>query len=114
MQAAREEAKSGVAHGERTDAVLAEIGLSMRSVAERMHQIAEATQEQSISGKHISTNIAEVHEIATNTNSDIENTRNEMAGLANSSEVLHRSVSRFRFTGVTQQIGVGGAQLLGV
>jgi len=110
MQAARDEAKSGVTHGEKTDAVLAEIGLSMRLVAERMHQIAEATQEQSVSGKQISTNIAEVHVIATNTNSDIENTRNEMAGLANSSEVLHRSVSRFRFTGV----GAGNTALSGV
>ena len=113
MQAARDEAKSGVVHGEKTDAVLAEIGLSMRSVAERMHQIAEATQEQSVSGKHISTHIAEVHVIATNTNNDIENTRNEMAGLASSSEVLHRSVSRFRFTGVPPEVGVGSAQLLG-
>ena len=85
----------------------------MRLVAERMHQIAEATQEQSVSGKHISAHIAEVHVIATNTNNDIENTRNEMAGLASSSEVLHRSVSRFRFTGVPPEVGVGSAQLLG-
>jgi methyl-accepting chemotaxis protein len=113
MQAARDEAKSGVAHGEKTDAVLAEIGLSMQLVAERMHQIAEATQEQSVSGKHISTNIAEVHVIATNTNNDIENTRNEVAGLATSSEVLHRSVSRFRFTSVSQGAGVGSAELWG-
>ena len=113
MRAARDEAKNGVIHGEKTDAVLAEIGLSMQLVAERMHQIAEATQEQSVSGKDISTNIAEVHEIATNTNNDIENTRNEVAGLASSSEDLHRSVSRFRFTGVSQGVGVGSAKLLG-
>jgi len=113
MQSARDEAKSGVAHGEKTDAVLAEIGLSMQLVADRMHQIAEATQEQSISGKHISSNIAEVHVIATSTNNDIENTRNEIAGLANSSEVLHRSVSRFRFTGVTPGGGAGSAELWG-
>jgi len=110
MRSAREEAKSGVLHGEKTDAVLAEIGLSMRLVADRMHQIAEATQEQSVSGKYISTHIAEVNVIATNTNNDIVNTRNEMAGLANTSEVLHRSVSRFRFTG---GVGVGSTQLLG-
>ena len=113
MQSARDEAKSGVIHGEKTDAVLAEIGLSMQLVAERMHQIAEATQEQSVSGKHISSNIAEVHVIATSTNNDIENTRNEMAGLASSSEVLHRSVSRFRFTGVSQGAGAGSAELWG-
>jgi methyl-accepting chemotaxis protein len=112
MQSARDEAKNGVTHGERTDAVLSEIGLSMQLVAERMHQIAEATQEQSISGKHISSNIAEVHEIATNTNTDIENTRNEMAGLATSSEVLHRSVSRFRFANVAATgAGHGSAEL---
>lgn len=113
MQAARDEAKSGVVHGEKADAVLAEIGHSMQLVAERMHQIAAATQEQSISGRHISTNIAEVHVIATNTNTDIENTRNEMAGLASSSEVLHRSVSRFRFTGIAQGTGAGSAELWG-
>jgi methyl-accepting chemotaxis protein len=113
MQAARDEAKSGVAHGEKTDAVLAEIGLSMQLVTERMHQIAKATQEQSVSGKHISTNIAEVHEIATNINNDIDNTRNEMAGLASSSEVLHRSVARFRFTEVAPGAGAGSAELWG-
>ncbi|MFA7399458.1 MAG: hypothetical protein WCZ98_03140 [Sideroxydans sp.] len=55
----------------------------------------------------------EVWLVATNTNNDIENTRNEMAGLASSSEVLHRSVSRFRFTGVLPEAGVGSVQLLG-
>lgn len=36
-----------------------------------------------------------------------------MLSLANSSEIFHRSASRFRFTGVSSEVGMGGAQLLG-
>lgn len=102
MQSARDTAKIGVTRGKRTDAVLAEIEQSMQLVAVRMQQIAHATQEQSTSGELIATHIAEVHDISTSTSNDIENTRDEMAGLARASEVLHRSVSRFRFTAVAQ------------
>lgn len=111
MQFARETAKIGVTRGKKTDAVLAEIGDSMQLVALRMQQIAQATQEQSTSGELIATHMAEVHTISTNTSNDIENTRNEMAGLARASEVLHRSVSRFRFTKIAESSGAGKLEL---
>lgn len=98
MQSARETATIGLIRGRKTDAVLSEIGDSMQRVALRMQQIAQATQEQSTSGERIATHMAEVHNISTSTSNDIENTRDEMAGLARVSEVLHHSVSRFRFT----------------
>jgi len=104
MQSARETVKIGVARGRKTDAVLAEIGESMQQVVQRMQHIAEATHEQSTSGEHIASHMAEVHCISANTSADMKNTRNEMEGLARASKVLHRSVSRFRFT----EIGQGG------
>ncbi|MDP1940930.1 MAG: methyl-accepting chemotaxis protein [Gallionella sp.] len=100
MQSARETARVGVIRGKKTDAVLAEIGDSMQLVAARMQQIAQATQEQSSSGERIATHMAEVHNISKHTRNDIENTRDEMAGLARASELLHRSVSRFRYTAI--------------
>jgi methyl-accepting chemotaxis protein len=107
MESARDTAKIGVTRGQRTDAVLAEIGDSMQLVAVRMQQIAHATQAQSTSGELIATHMAEVHSISTNTSADIKNTRDEMAGLLHASEVLHRSVSRFRYTAVSQCSGGG-------
>ncbi|MFA6970040.1 MAG: methyl-accepting chemotaxis protein [Gallionella sp.] len=111
MQSAREIAKIGVKRGKRTDAVLAEIGDSMQLVAVRMQQIAQATQEQSTSGELIATHMAEVHNISTSTSNDIENTRDEMAGMARASEVLHRSVSRFRFTAIAHSNGTDDGKL---
>lgn len=105
MQFARETAKVGVIRGRKADAILAEIGDSMQRVAVRMQQIAQATQAQSASGERIAAHMAEVHHISTSTSNDIENTRDEMAGLVRVSEVLHRSVSRFRFT--TESSGAG-------
>lgn len=102
MQLARETAKIGVKRGKRTDAVLAEIGDSMQLVAVRMQQIAQATQEQSTSGELIATHMTEVHNISASTSNDIDNTRDEMAGMARASETLHRSVSRFRFSEIAQ------------
>lgn len=101
MQSAREKAKIGVTRGQKTDEVLARIGVSMQLVAQRMQQIACATQEQSTSGESIAMHIAEVHNISAHTSNDIENTRNEMASLALASEGLHHSISRFRFTAMT-------------
>lgn len=74
----------------------------MQLVAVRMQQIAQATQEQSTSGELIATHMAEVHNISASTSNDIENTRDEMAGMARASEILHRSVSRFRFSEIAQ------------
>ncbi len=111
MQLARETAKIGVTRGKKTDAVLAEIGDSMQLVAVRMQQIAQATQEQSTSGELIATHMAEVHNISASTSNDIEDTRDEMAGMARASEILHRSVSRFRFSEISQGDGTDGARL---
>ncbi|MCX7192470.1 MAG: methyl-accepting chemotaxis protein [Proteobacteria bacterium] len=111
MQSARETAKVGVTRGKKTDAVLAEIGDSMQLVALRMQQIAQATQEQSTSGELIAAHMAEVHSISANTSDDLDNTRDEMEGLARASEVLHRSVSRFRFSEIGSGSGAGGVEL---
>lgn len=100
MQLARQTARVGVTRGMKTDSVLSEIGASMQLVALRMQQIAQATLEQSTSGERIATHMAEVHNISASTSDGIENTRDEMAGLAQASELLHRSISRFRFTSV--------------
>lgn len=100
MQSARDTARVGVVRGQKTDQAMAEIEHSMQLVSERMQQIAQSTHEQSTSGEHIATHIAEVHDISTNTSNDIETTRDEMAGLTRAAEILHRSVSRFRFSAV--------------
>jgi methyl-accepting chemotaxis protein len=104
MMSARDTAKIGVVRGQKTDAVLAEIEYSMQLVTERMQQIAQSTHEQSASGADIATHIAEVHSISANTSNDIETTRDEMEGLTRASEVLHRSVSRFRFGAVVPEL----------
>ncbi|MFA6202845.1 MAG: methyl-accepting chemotaxis protein [Gallionella sp.] len=111
MQSARDTAKIGLTRGQKTDTVLAEIEHSMQLVAQRMQQIAQATQEQSSSGERIANHIAEVHSISSNTSTDIENTRDEMVGLAQTSEGLHRSVSRFRITSIAPGTRVGGVEL---
>jgi methyl-accepting chemotaxis protein len=111
MQSARDTAKIGLTRGQKTDAVLAEIEHSMHLVAQRMQHIAQATQEQSTSGERIAHHIAEVHSISSNTSTDIENTRDEMVGLARTSEGLHRSVSRFRITSLAPGSIVGGIEL---
>lgn len=98
MESARKIAKVGLIHGRNTDEMLVNIGVSMKLVSVRMQQIAQATQEQSNSGEVIATHIAEVHNFSANTSADIQNTRDEMAGLARAAEVLHSSVSRFRLT----------------
>lgn len=109
MQSARETARIGVTRGKKTDAVLAEIGDSMQLVTVRMQQIAQATQEQASSGERIATHITEVHTISTCTRNDIETTRDEMTGLVRASEILHRSVSRFRYSATAP--GASGAEV---
>lgn len=101
MQLARETAKTGLTRGRKTDSVLTEIEQSMQLVVERMQHIAHATHAQSNTGELIATHMAEVNDISTHTSNDILNTRNEMEVLARASEVLQRSVSRFRFTATT-------------
>ncbi len=111
MQSARETAKVCMTRGRYTDTVLADIEHSMQLVSARMQQIAEATQEQSTSGERIATHMNEVHSISASTSSDIINTRNEMAGLAQASALLHRSVSRFRYTEKSAGLNPGNVEI---
>ncbi|HXU92799.1 MAG TPA: methyl-accepting chemotaxis protein [Gallionella sp.] len=98
MDATRRSVRTGVEHGERISAVLTEVEASIQVVSDMMHQIAQATEIQSQEGRQIATHIADVTHITTSTTKEIETTRNEMAVLAQTSEVLQRMVSQFRLS----------------
>lgn len=98
MDATRSGVRKGVAQGEKIGAVLAEAETSMQMVADMMQQIAHATEMQSQEGRQIAAHIEDVTHITTSTTKEIETTRNEMAGLAHTSEVLQRMVSQFRLS----------------
>lgn len=98
MDATRSSVRTGVEHGERISNVLAEVDASIQIVADMMQQIAQATETQSQEGQQIASHIADVTHITTSTTREIETTRNEMAVLAQTSEVLQRMVSQFRLS----------------
>ncbi len=98
MEATRSSVRTGVEHGERIGAVLAEVEASIQTVSDMMQQIAHATETQSQEGQQIATHIADVTRITTSTSREIETTRREMALLAQTSEVLQRMVSQFRLS----------------
>ena len=98
MDATRSSVRTGVEHGEKIAAILAEAEASIQNVAEMMQQIALATETQSREGRLISGHIADVTDITTSTTNEIETTRHEMAGLARASEILQQMVSQFRLS----------------
>jgi len=98
MDATRNGVRVGVAHGEKIGVVLAEAESSMQMVAQMMQQIAQATEMQSREGSQISAHIADVTSITFSTSQEIETTRNEMAGLTSTSDVLKNMVSQFRLS----------------
>jgi len=98
MRTARGEVQSTASHGEKIGHVLTEIETSMQQVAEMMQQIAQATEAQSRTSDEIMQHIQAVSNATQATSGDIQMTRDEMTQLAQSSEVLHRTISQFRFT----------------
>ena len=98
MDATRTSVRTGVQHGEKISAILAEAEASIGNVAEMMQQIALATEMQSREGRLIAGHIADVTNITTSTTSEIETTRHEMAGLAKASEILQQMVAQFRLS----------------
>lgn len=97
MSQARIEASAGVAQGHKISAVLASIENSMQQVADSMQHIAQSTQSQSQASAQLSSHIEAVSHISASTSENIETTRDEMSGLARTSEVLHKTISQFRF-----------------
>ena len=98
MDATRRSVRTGVEHGEKIGAILAEAEIAIQNVAETMQQIAIATEMQSREGRLIAGHIADVTSITTSTTDEIETTRREMAGLAKASEILLQMVSQFRLS----------------
>jgi methyl-accepting chemotaxis protein len=97
MRMARGEVQASVGHGERIGNVLGEIEVSMQSVAEMMQQIAQSTQAQSSASDLITQDIQAVSSATQATASDIETARHQMADLAEASNNLHGTISKFRF-----------------
>ncbi|BBE51549.1 Methyl-accepting chemotaxis protein McpH [Ferriphaselus amnicola] len=98
MHTARGEVQASANHGEKIGDVLGQIENSMQLVADMMQQIAQATQEQSRNSDQITQHIRAVFTATQATTDDIQMTRDEMVGLAQTSKVLHRTISQFRFT----------------
>jgi methyl-accepting chemotaxis protein len=95
MDKARSVVHTGVEQGVKISAVLIEVEASIQTVADMMQQIAHATEMQSQEGRLIATHISDVTHITTSTTREIETTRNEMAVLAETSDILQRMVSQF-------------------
>ncbi|MCK9200038.1 MAG: methyl-accepting chemotaxis protein [Gallionella sp.] len=104
MDDTRDSVRTGVEHGEKIGAILAEAEASIQNVAGMMQQIALATETQSREGRLISGHIADVTHITTSTTHEIETTRHEMAGLAKASEILQQMVSQFRLSGAKHMV----------
>lgn len=98
MRTARGEVQASASHGEKIGDVLVQIESSMQLVANMMQQIAHATQEQSRNSDQITQHIQAVFTATQATTGDIQMTRDEMVGLAQTSQILHRTISQFRFT----------------
>ncbi|MBI5006251.1 MAG: methyl-accepting chemotaxis protein [Nitrosomonadales bacterium] len=96
MVAAKQEVAQGVLHGEDMGQLLQQIERSVQIVTEMMRQIAAATEDQSAAGEHIWRNIDTVATISADTASSIEQARNEMLTLADSSRALFETVGQFK------------------
>ncbi|ADE12694.1 methyl-accepting chemotaxis protein [Sideroxydans lithotrophicus] len=96
MTLAKQEVAQGVLHGENMGRVLQQIEDSVLIVAEMMRQIASSTEDQSAAGENISLNINSVATISASTATDIEQARNEMLTLANSSKALYETIGQFK------------------
>lgn len=100
MTLAKQEVAQGVLHGEGMGQLLREIESSVLIVAEMMRQIASSTEDQSAAGESISLNINSVATISANTATDIEQARNEMLTLANTSRALYETIGQFKLAKV--------------
>ena len=97
MMLAKQEVAQGVLHGEGMGQLLHQIEDSMHIVSEMMRQIASSTEDQSAASQHIWRNIDSVATISSKTATDIEQARNEMTTLANSSKALCETVGHFKW-----------------
>jgi len=96
MTLAKQEVAQGVLHGEGMGQLLHQIESSVLIVTEMMRQIASSTEDQSAAGDDIRLNINSVATISANTATDIEQARNEMQILANSSKALYETIGQFK------------------
>lgn len=100
MTLAKQEVAQGVLHGEGMGQLLRQIESSVLIVTEMMRQIASATEDQSAAGDDIWLNINSVATISANTATDIEQARNEMLTLANTSRALYETIGQFKLAKV--------------
>ena len=96
MTLAKQEVAQGVQHGEGMGQLLRQIESSVLIVTEMMRQIASSTEDQSAAGEDIRLNINSVATISASTAIDIEQARNEMQTLANSSRALYETIGQFK------------------
>jgi methyl-accepting chemotaxis protein len=96
MTLAKNEVAQGVVHGQDMGNLLLQIEKSVHFVTDMMKQIADATEIQSATGERIWRNIDSVATISANTAASIEQARNEMKLLANSSKTLYETVGQFK------------------
>jgi methyl-accepting chemotaxis protein len=96
MTQAKDEVAQGVLHGQNMGDLLRQIESSVHFVTDMMRQIADATEVQSATGERIWKNIDSVAAISANTAANIEQARNEMKSLANSSRTLYETVGQFK------------------
>ena len=96
MANASDEVARGLGHGENMEQLVKKIEESVQIVTDMMRQIATATEEQSSAGEHITRHIDSVATISASTASDIEQARNAMMQLADTSQSLHAAVSQFK------------------
>lgn len=100
MTLAKREVAQGVLHGESMGQLLHQIESSVLIVTEMMRQIASSTEDQSAAGDDIRLNINSVATISANTATNIEQARNEMLTLANSSKALYETIGQFKLAKV--------------
>ncbi|MEI7842917.1 MAG: HAMP domain-containing methyl-accepting chemotaxis protein [Gallionellaceae bacterium] len=96
MMRAKKSGAQGVVHGEDMAKLLHEIKEDVNVVTDMMTQIALATEQQSAAGDHIWRNIDSVAIISADTATSIEQARNEMLTLADTSKALFDTVGQFK------------------
>ncbi|MHB1101076.1 MAG: methyl-accepting chemotaxis protein [Burkholderiales bacterium] len=100
MEEARREVGLGVEQGGKVEKLLGDIDASVRNVTEMMHQIASATEGQSVAGNEILESVDTLAEITSSSVADIELTRDAMSELAGLAKSLHGKLGAFRLSEV--------------
>jgi methyl-accepting chemotaxis protein len=98
MEEASREVGLGVEQGGKVEKLLGDIDASVRNVTEMMHQIASATEGQSVAGNEILESVDTLAGITSSSVADIELTRDAMSELAGLAKSLHGKLGAFRLS----------------